>query len=145
MVIDGDLDPSTYNKFAVQILSRENNLMLIEFVLKTAVYNTLNYILFENQKEQKELLFNLITEHLYNQHKELKNLFVEIMADILDSTNYEEIGYLLHCLTKQHEKLSLLRGESEILENFGNAKDYDLSKLSNVILLLILRKPNIKF
>jgi hypothetical protein len=56
-----------------------------------------------------------------------------LMADILNSQSYEQIGYLLYFLKKEPEKLSLLRGESETLENFASAKDYDLSGLSEVI------------
>lgn len=145
MVKDGDFDPSTYNNFAVHLLSKENDIMVIEYVLKTAIYGTLNYIIFEQQQEQKDVLFNLIIEHLYYQHKQLKNLFIESMAEILDSKNYEQVGHLLYFLKKEPEKLSLLRGESETLENFAMAKEYDLSGLSEVYYLINIyfRKQNI--
>lgn len=138
MVKDGDFDAGSYITFATQLLTREKELLVIEFVLKTAVHIVNNYLVIENRKEQSELLYNLIIDHLYISHKELKNTFLDFMLSLIDAGNYEQIAMLLYYLKKEPEKVSLLRGESETLEQAVFAKSYDLTGISEVTIVVKL-------
>jgi hypothetical protein len=127
MVRDGLLEPSSYIDFSIKLLSHEEEAFIIDQVLKAAINIVNRFILYEQQTKMKETIFNLIREELYLKHMEIRKHLIKYMLDIIDCFNPDQIRYLLYFLKKDNQKLSLLRGESETLDNIHMIKKFDLS------------------
>jgi hypothetical protein len=114
-------------------LKDEPENLMIGQVFESAIYILNNFTKYEEQKVDKEILFNLIQDYLYVKHeKTLKNSIINLALNLIDPTDFRQISHFFHLLKRGKEKNSLLRGDSEIFDDFSSIKLLDLKGLDDV-------------
>lgn len=132
MVRGSQVRPSIFINLAFNMLEKEQDVLVLEFLLNS-VNNCINsFVLFSNQKSYKSKLLFIIQDSFYTKFILLKNTAVNIMLDLIDYDNETDMDTLLCFLQESDvtDKMSLLRGTSEIGETKNNYENFCLEGLS---------------
>lgn len=139
MIREGQIDVQTYVKFAINLLKHETEEHIVIQVLKTAIHAVQHFIIYDDQEKLKESLFELIREDLLFKHKGVRKTLINFLIDLINFSNNKEIAYLINFLKSDKEnKPSLLRGDSEILDNVDLVSRFDLSYMDEATKVRLL-------
>lgn len=127
MIKEGAFDPESYIQFVVNLLKHEKEAFVVVQVLKTAIYIISHFVLFDNQNTLKETLFDLIREEVFFKFKNIRKTLINFLIDLIDFSNDKQIRYIIYFLKGERDQPSLLRGDSETLENINLIHNLDLS------------------
>lgn len=98
-VRDAQTDPFSYINFVQDLLVKRKNLdhQVIKQILSFAIYVATHCILIDYQPVAKNILFNLIND-IALENINLKDLLVNFLLDIFDTTNQQHNKFLLSCI-----------------------------------------------
>ena len=101
MVQDGKLDPLHFIRFTINILKNktQNDVSVVNQIISLANLICLNYILLENQSGPKSMLYNLITDLIF-EHPIIKDILINKLLDIIDTSRIEQTELIARSMEK---------------------------------------------
>lgn len=132
MVKGQQIKPSVYLDCVFNLIQNEEDMLILEVLLKSTMLIINNYVSFEKQKKYKPLLLNILIDMFYSKFVKIKNTAVNTMLELIDYKNETDMDSLLFLLqkTELNNKISLLKGSSEIIKNKCDYNNFDLEGIT---------------
>jgi hypothetical protein len=127
MIREGLVEVDSFVAFTKNLLTHEANAAVVNKALHFAIYAVSNFLIYEKQESQKEILFSLIKDELFTKFKNIRLTLINYLIDLINFSNDKEIRFLINFLKKDKVQNNLLRGDSEILDNVDFIRSFDLS------------------
>ena len=147
MVKVSELKPEVFINYCFKILTEENDIIVLEFILNQTLDTIKNFVKIKDQEKFCNKYLSIIEENFYNKFLQCKNTTVSIMVELIEYRNEVGIENLLNFLqkTENAKTFSLQKTGSEIIDfndDFGVKNKY---LNINVEGLTLVTKKNLLF